>query len=265
VTNTLPLDQLGIIFLLYQEMSERTLTYTVALSAPTHRMMGVNGRQHMSSAEERTVPMNGTVRARQLCFEELAPELRNAIYHYALVRCEDESIDLVSGTLNDLALGLLTANSTVRREAMSIFFGANTFHIDCTEIDRDHLKTRMRKLADLNLSMIRKFRFIYCQGELESATQRRWSATPGSLESQCQEQTSITLHVLPRPPFHTISRVPDHSRESSDAFSAVTYFLEDMVSYRRIRRLALMDVLDIACFVNRCGDLHSRVLRQRSL
>ena len=55
---------------------------------------------------------------------------------------------------------------------------------------------------------------------------------------------------------------PDHACEAPDAFGAAAYFLEDMVSYRRIRRLAMMDVLDIASFVARCGDLHSRVLWQ---
>lgn len=228
-------------------------------------MMGVSTRRHMSSTEEHSITTNETVEARQLCFEELAPELRNAIYHYALIRCEDESIDLVSGTLHDLALGLLTASSTIRREAMPIFFGANTFHIDCTQVNRDHLETRMRKLADFNLGMIRRFRFIYCHRELEPPTHSRWSAAPRSLKSQCQERTSITLHILPRSPFYTVSRVPYHACKASDAFSAVTYFLEDMASYRRIRRLAMMDVLDIACFVDRCGDLYSRVLWQRNL
>lgn len=246
-------------------MSVRTLTYTAAPSASAHRMMEVSTRRHMSSTDQHTITSNETAGVRQLCFEELAPELRNAIYRYALIRCEDESIDLVSGKLHDLALGLLTASSTIRREAMPIFFGANTFHIDCTEVYRDGLETRMRKLADFNLGMIRRFRFIYCHRELELPTQSRRSATPESLKSQCQERTSIVLHILPRSTFHTISRVPDQTCKPSEVFSAVTYFIEDMVSYRRIRRLALMDVLDIACFVSRCGGLHSKVLWQRSL
>ena len=227
--------------------------------------MIVSTRRHISSTEGCSITANGTIGARQLCFEGLAPELRIAIYRYALIRCEDESIDLVSGKLHDLALGLLTASSTIRREAMPIFFGANTFHIDCTEVCRDSLETRMRKLADFNLGMIRRFRFIYCHRELELPTQSRRSATPESLKSQCQERTSIVLHILPRSTFHTISRVPDQTCKPSEVFSAVTYFIEDMVSYRRIRRLALMDVLDIACFVSRCGGLHSKVLWQRSL
>lgn len=228
-------------------------------------MTRVSTRLHMPSAEDHTATTNEMVELRRLCFDELAPELRNAIYHYALIRCEDESIDLVSGTHHDLALGLLTASSKIRRETMPIFFGANTFHIDCTEVDREHLETRMRKLANFNLGMIRRFRFIYCHRVPGSSTHNSWSATPGSLKLQCQEQTSITLHILPRSPFHTVRRIPDHPCEALDAFSAVTYFIEDMISYRRIRRLAMMDVLDIACFVDRCGDLHSRVLWQRNL
>jgi hypothetical protein len=265
ISNKLPLVQLCLLSPLCWELSVQFLTYTTAPSASTHRKMGVSTRRHMSSTEEHTIATDKKVEVRQLSFEELAPELRNAIYHYALIKCEDESIDLVSGTLHDLALGLLIASPTIRREAMPIFFGANTFHIDCTEVDRDHLETRMRKLAVLNLGMIRRFRFIYCHRELEPPTHSRWLVTLEFLKSRCQERTSITSHSIPRSPFHTVSRVPDHACEASDAFSAVTYFLEDMVSYRRIRRLAMMDVLDIACFVNRCGDLHSRVLWQRNL
>lgn len=260
----IPFDRFFILSLLYWEMSLDVFLYTRALSANTHRTMRVSPHQHMTSTRKQSVTTNETIEVRQLCFEKLAPELRNAIYHYALVRCEDESIDLVSGTLRDLALGLLTTSSTIRREAMPIFFGANTFHIDCTEIDRDHLENRMRKLADSNLGMIRSFRFIYRYRELETPTHSRWSTTSGSFRLLCQERTSMELQILPRSPFHTVSSVPD-ARQVSDAFSAVAYFLEDMVSYRRIRRLALMDVLDIACFVDRCGDLHSRVLWQRNL
>lgn len=246
-------------------MSARTLTYATIASASTHRMTGVTTGRQISFTKKDPGTTNEAIGARRLCFEKLAPEMRNAIYHYALIRCEDESIDLVSGTLHDLALGLLTASSAIRREAMPIFFGANTFHIDCTEVDRDHLETRMRKLANSNIGMIRRFRFIYSHKEPEFPTQSRWSTTPRSLESQCQERTLITLHIIPRSPFYTVSKVPDHACEASDVFNAVVYFLEDMVSYRRIRRLALMDVLDIACFVDRCGDLHSRILWQRNL
>lgn len=226
--------------------------------------MSVSTRRRMSSPEDNSVTTNETIEVRQLRFEELAPELRNAIYHYALVRCENESIDLVSGTLRDLALGLLTTSSTIRREAMPIFYGANTFHIDCTEIDLHHLESRMRRLADYNLGMIRKFKFIYSHKELGFPSHRRWPTTPGSLKSQCRERTAITLHILHRSPFHTISMAPDHVCEAPDAFGAVAYFLEDIISYRRIRRLAMMDVLDIASFVDRCGDLHSRVLWQNN-
>lgn len=227
-------------------------------------MMGVSTRRHMSSTEEHSITTNETVEARQLCFEELAPELRNAIYHYALIRCEDESIDLVSGKVQDLAPGLLTASRTIRREAMPIFFGANIFHIDCNDIDRDHLESRMRKLADFNLGMIRKFRFIYDHQELDTPAHSRWWATSRFLKSKCQERTSITLQIMPRSPFHTVDRVPDHACTALDAFNAVMFFLEDMLLYRKIRRLAMSDVLDIACFVDRCGDLHSRALWQRS-
>ena len=226
--------------------------------------MIVSTRRHISSTEECSITANESIGARQLCFEGLAPELRIAIYRYALVRCEDESIDLVSGKLQDLALGLLTASRTIRRETMPIFFGANTFHIDCTEISRDHVETRMRQLADYNLGMIKKFRFIYYHKELDTTADSRWWATSRFLKSQCQERTSITLQILPRSTFHTVDRVPDHACEALDAFNDVMFFLKDMVLYRRVRRLAITDVLDIACFVDRCGDLHSRALWQRS-
>lgn len=226
--------------------------------------MVVSTRRRMSSTEEFSITTNEAIGVKQVCFEELPLELRIAIYHYALVRCEDESIDLVSGKLQDLALGLLTASRTTRREAMPIFFGANTFHIDCNEIDRDNLESRMRKLADFNLGMIRKFRFIYYHQELDTSAHSRWWATSRLLKSQCQERTLITLRIMPRSPFHTVDRVPDHACTALDAFNAVMFFLEDMLLYRRIRRLAMSDVLDIACFVDRCGDLHSRALWQRS-
>jgi hypothetical protein len=226
--------------------------------------MIVSTRQHISSTEECSITANESIGARQLCFEGLAPELRIAIYRYALVRCEDESIDLVSGKLQDLALGLLTASRTIRRETMPIFFGANTFHIDCTEIDRDHVEARMRQLADYNLGMIKKFRFIYHHKELDTPSQTRLWATSRLLKSRCQERTSITLQILPRSTFHAVDRVPDHACEALDAFNSVIFFLKDMISWREIRRLAIADVLDIACFVDRCGDLHSRALWQRS-
>lgn len=226
--------------------------------------MVVSTRRRMLSTEENSITTNESTGVRQLCFEDLALELRIAIYHFALVRCEDESIDLVSGKVQDLALGLLTASRTIRREAMPIFFSANTFHIDCNDIDRDHLESRMRKLADFNLGMIRKFRFIYYHQELDTPAHSRWWATSRFLKSKCQERTSITLHIMPRSPFHTVDRVPDHACTALDAFNAVMFFLEDMLLYRKIRRLAMSDVLDIACFVDRCGDLHSRALWQRS-
>jgi len=226
--------------------------------------MIVSTRRSMSSTEECSITANESIGVQQLCFEGLAPELRIAIYRYALVRCEDESIDLVSGKLQDLALGLLTASRTIRREAMPIFFGANTFHIDCTEIDRDHVETRVRQLADYNLGMIKRFRFIYYHKELDAPARSRWWATSRLLKSQCQECTSINLQILPRSTFHTVDRVPDHACEALDAFNAVIFFLKDMISWREIRRLAIADVLDIACFVDRCGDLHSRALWQRS-
>jgi hypothetical protein len=214
---------------------------------------------------EHTVSTDKTIRVQELSFERLAPELRNVIYHHALVRCENKSIDLISGPLDDLAFGLLTVSSAIRYEAMSIFFGANTFRIDCTDVDRSHLETRMRKLSNFSLGLIRKFQFSYRHRELEPPSQNTRSPSPKFLEALCQRETSIGLHILPRSPFYIVNRTPHHACQASDAFSAVTYFLEDLVSHRRIRRLAMMDVLDVACFVDRCGKLHSRVLSQRQM
>jgi hypothetical protein len=219
----------------------------------------------MASLVEHTIPIDNTTQVQELNIGRLAPELRDAIYRYALIRRGDESIDLISGSFDDLALGLLRVSSAIRHEAMQIFFGANTFRIDCTGIDRSHLETQMRKLSNISLGLIRRFKFSYRHTELEIPFQNTRSLNPRSLEARCQRETSIGLNILPRSPFYIVTRVPYHACETSDAFSAVTYFLEDLISYRRIRRLAVMDVLDVACFVDRCGALHSRVLAQRQM
>jgi hypothetical protein len=217
----------------------------------------------MASLAQRRNAIDETIRVSRLTFRSLAPELRNVIYQYALSRCDDESIDLNSGPVDDLALGLLAVSSEIRLEAMPIFFGANTFRIDCTGIDRRYLEACTRKLADFNLGMIRKFRFSYRRAEPKFPALDPPSGEPKPSRTGRQQETSIDLHFLPRSPFYMIKQVPERASEAYDAFSAVIFFLKDLLVYRGVRRLAMVDVLDIACFVDRCGDLHARVLSQK--
>jgi hypothetical protein len=217
----------------------------------------------MAFLTQRQNAIDGTIRAPKLTFESLALELRNVIYQYALSRCDDDSIDLPSGPVDDLALGLFAVSSEVRLEAMPIFFGANTFRIDCTGIDRSHLEACIRKLPDSNLGMIRKFRFYYRHAEPGFPALDTPSGEPKLSRTRCPQGTFIDLHFLPRSPFYMVKQVPEHTSEAYDPFSAVIFFLKDLLVYRRIRRLAMVDLLDIACFVDRCGDLHARVLSQK--
>ena len=217
----------------------------------------------MASLSGRRDATDETMLAPRITFESLALELRSTIYRYGLTRCDDESINLNSGPVDDLALGLLTVSSKIRLEAMPILFGANTFRIDCTGIDRSQLEACTRRLSDFNLGMIRKFRFSYRHTEPEFPALDTPSGERKLLRTGYQQETSIDLHFLPRSPFYMIKQIPDGTSEAYDAFSGVIYFLKDLLVYRKIRRLAVVDVLDIACFVDRCGDLQARVLSQK--
>jgi hypothetical protein len=111
--------------------------------------------------------------------------------------------------------------------------------------------------------MIRKFRFYYRHAEPGFPALDTPSGEPRLSRTRCPQGTFIDLHFLPRSPFYMIKQVPEHTSEAYDPFSAVIFFLKDLLVYRRIRRLAMVDLLDIACFVDRCGDLHARVLSQK--
>lgn len=239
----------------------RSRTTHLSLSAYAKDQISILG--HMASLAGRRYAIEETLRAPRITFDSLALELRNIIYQYGLTRCDDESINLNSGPVDDLALGLLTVSSKIRLEAMPILFGANTFRIDCTGIDRSQLEACTRRLSDFNLGMIRKFRFSYRHTEPEFPALDTPLGERKLLRTGYQQETSIDLHFLPRSPFYTIKQIPDGTSEAYDAFSGVIYFLKDLLVYRRIRRLAVVDVLDIACFVDRCGDLQARVLSQK--
>lgn len=221
--------------------------------------MEINRHPVTSTVNEPSVPANEASKTKCFPFDELAPELRNAIYHYALIRTGEKSIDLTKGSLPDLAVGLLTTSTKLRQEARPIFLSVNTFHIDCTDIDRKHLEAQIRKLGNSNLSMIRKYSFIYqhktqlgTAGDVQSETSQSGFSRP-------LRHASIHLHLLSHAPFHTIGRTHDHFGEAWD--SSVAYFMEDMFSYRKIRKLAMMDVVDIACFVQRCGHSWSNAAK----
>lgn len=246
-----------------QSTSNQAYLCTTHLGLNSHTKDHISILGHMAFLTQRRNAIDGTIRAPKLNFESLALELRNVIYQYALSRCGDDSIDLPSGPVDDLALGLLAVSSKIRLEAMPIFFGANTFRIDCTGIDRSQLEACIRKLPDSNLGMIRKFRFYHRHAEPGFSALDTPSGEPKLSRTRCRQGTFIDLHFLSRSPFYMIKQVPEHTSVEYNPFSAVVFFLKDLLVYRRIRRLAMVDLLDIACFVDRCGDLHARVLSQK--
>lgn len=200
--------------------------------------------------------------SRQMSLPHLAPELRNAIYRHALTSQED-CIDLTAGKVGDSAFALLGVSAVIRHEATPVFFGLNTFQIDCTDIDRDQLLIRLRKLPSRHLSMIRKYKFLYHYQDQEQWEESICDGATRPVGTQPQEPTVIELHVLPHAPFHTFEKIHGDFSEPWDSFRLASYFVEDMFSYRRVRPLAVMDVADIACFIDRCGYAHTMNLRQR--
>lgn len=201
--------------------------------------------------------------SRRLSMLNLAPELRNTIFRHALTS-EEDCIDLTAGNIGDSAFALLGVSAGIRHEATPIFFGLNTFQIDCTDIDRVQLLIRLRKLPSRHMDMIRKYRFLYHYQDQERLEEDIRGAPTRSVGSQCKDPTVIDLHILPNAPFQTFEKVHGSFSEPWDAFHLAKYFVEDMFSYRRVRPLAVMDVADIACFVDRCGYAQTMNLRQRT-
>ncbi|KAK3617716.1 hypothetical protein LTR56_025093 [Elasticomyces elasticus] len=63
---------------------------------------------------------------------DLPPELRNAIYEYVLVL---EQPIIITKTSKWTQLGLLRVCKQIRHEAASLYYNANKFRIDCSDLD----------------------------------------------------------------------------------------------------------------------------------
>jgi hypothetical protein len=182
--------------------------------------------------------------APRVSFFDLPPEVRTSIYFYALTRPEDEPL-YVLGSANrkttGLALGLLRTNALIRKEALPVFLGANTFHVDCTAIELERLEGRLRSMGASTLRMIRRYEFAYFPAS---------SSSVAKSAERC-ERTLVQLRLIPSLPFYTVSGTHVGVAEVNN--SGVAYFLKDIFMYRGVRSLTIRDVVDIACFVHGCG------------
>ena len=73
-------------------------------------------------------------------FYDLPAELRELVYIHALTRARGirlASHSDCSEVQEDISLGLFAASTLTRREALPVFFGKNTFSLDCTHMDRN--------------------------------------------------------------------------------------------------------------------------------
>jgi hypothetical protein len=182
--------------------------------------------------------------APRVSFFDLPPEVRTSIYLYALTRPETEPLYVLGSAkrkTSGLAIELLRTNTLIRKEALPVFLGANTFRIDCTAIEPERLQGRLRSIGASTLRMIRRYEFAYFPALSSSITKSA---------ERC-ERTLVQLQLVPSLPFYTVSGT--HVGVAEVKNSGVAYFLKDMFMYRGVRSLTIRDVLDIACFVHGCG------------
>jgi hypothetical protein len=182
--------------------------------------------------------------APRVSFFDLPPEVRTSIYLYALTRPKNEPLYVLGSAkckTTGLAIELLRTNALIRKEALPVFLGANTFRVDCTAIELERLEGRLRSMGASTLRMIRHYEFAYFPASSSSIVRSA---------ERC-ERTLVQLRLIPSPPFYTLSGT--HVGVAKVNNSGVAYFLKDMFMYRGVRSLTIRDVVDIACFVHGCG------------
>jgi hypothetical protein len=177
-------------------------------------------------------------------FYDLPRELRTKVYAYAIVRPDTEPLRVnptEGQDTTDLAIGLLGTSALIRKEASSVFFGSNTFYLDCTHLDRGRLEQQVRRIGPSNLHMVRSYTFGYNLGELCN----------DSKSLQERDKTLLGLRLVSKVPYHTLEGL--HVGVTDVKEAAVAYFLQDMFLYRNVRNLAVRDILDVAAFIHLCG------------
>jgi hypothetical protein len=177
-------------------------------------------------------------------FYDLPRELRTKVYVYAIVRPDTEPLRVnptEGQDTTDLAIGLLGTSALIRKEASSVFFGSNTFYLDCTHLDRGRLEQQVRRIGPSNLHMVRSYTFGYNLGELCN----------DSKSLQERDKTLLGLRLVSKVPYHTLEGL--HVGVTDVKEAAVAYFLQDMFLYRNVRSLAVRDILDVAAFIHLCG------------
>jgi hypothetical protein len=177
-------------------------------------------------------------------FYDLPRELRTKVYAYAIVRPDTKPLRVnptEGQDTTDLAIGLLGTSALIRKEASSVFFGSNTFYLDCTHLDRGRLEQQVRRIGPSNLHMVRSYTFGYNLGELCN----------DSKSLQERDKTLLGLRLVSKVPYHTLEGL--HVGVTDVKEAAVAYFLQDMFLYRNVRSLAVRDILDVAAFIHLCG------------
>lgn len=175
-----------------------------------------------------------------ISFYDLPAELREMVYIHALIKTQGIAIPLHGTCLKaqaDIPLGLFKASNLTRREALLVFFGKNTFNLDCTDMDRNGVAQHLRKIGTVNMRMIKSYTFTY---RSRVRSQDRKNADPW-------KETSLNIQILPRTPFYSISG--SHLGVADVRDATVAYLIQDMFSHRNVRSLATNDILDIAIFV----------------
>jgi hypothetical protein len=177
-------------------------------------------------------------------FYDLPRELRTKVYAYAIVRPDTKPLRVnptEGQDTTDLAIGLLGTSVLIRKEASSVFFGSNTFYLDCTHLDRGRPEQQVRRIGPSNLHMVRSYTFGYNLGELCN----------DSKSLQERDKTLLGLRLVSKVPYHTLEGL--HVGVTDVKEAAVAYFLQDMFLYRNVRNLAVRDILDVAAFIHLCG------------
>lgn len=178
-----------------------------------------------------------------ISFYDLPPELREMVYIHALVKTQGIAFPIRGAHLKaqeDISLGLLSASKLISSEALPVFFGMNTFNVDCTDMDKDVVLRqihRMGRRAKVNMRMIKSYAFLY---HSQARAQSRNNAAPG-------KGTNLKIQILPRTPFYSIGGFHLGTTDIKDA--TVAYLVQDMFLYRGVRSFATNDILDIATFV----------------
>ena len=198
---------------------------------------------------------------------DLPGEIRNVIYEYALSPSSRTTIRLNGGgaVATDIALSLLATSKAVKKETTSLFYGANKFRIDLlyplmneqiskmtdaefpewrNRIQKPRLSRNLSMMGYKGLSMIRTFVFALHVRTVDT----RAAELPAFPEVA---HVTLELSLTSETPYYEFRICHNESEEARpyilcDLIETISPFVHQTFTVRGLRKLAKVDIIDIA-------------------